>query len=224
MCYKQDATYTLVRNPEGQNYIIAKALLDNKDLRPLFTNSEATAEISGSDLSGLSYEHPVSRGQSCPALPAPHVTLDAGTGLVHTAPAHGQDDHAVGVEHRLELGCPVGEDGRYTEEAGKGLAGLKVLGEGAEVVLEQLRSRGDVLSETDFVHSYPYDWRTKQPVILRASKQWFIDVGSLKDKALEALKDVTIRPETARSGFLGVLERRPYWYFFIFFFVQSMDL
>ncbi len=220
VCYNQNATYCLVE-AGGDIYVVAKERLLRKetDLEEIFTASGILGEIQGSDLSGMEYEHPLSdliggedkNGQACPTLPAGHVTLDVGTGLVYTAPAHGPEDYLIGLEAGLRLDCPVDEDGRFTHDAGEQLAGREALGEGSQRVLDFLRRGAHILKESDFEHSYPYDWRTKQPVILRASQQWFIDVRSLREAALEALRNVQIRPESARAGLIAVLDKRPYW-------------
>ena len=111
------------------------------------------------------------------------MTLDAGTGLVHTAPAHGQDDYLLGLTNDLDLSCPVTELGKYdssVEILSKQLKGLEVLGDGNEKMLELLHEKNHIKKQSKFQHSYPYDWRTKKPVILRGSKQWFMDTGSLQ--------------------------------------------
>ena len=116
-----------------------------------------------------------------------HVTLDAGTGLVHTAPAHGQDDYLLGLTNNLDLSCPVTELGKYdssVEILSKQLKGLEVLGDGNEKMLELLHEKNHIKKQSKFQHSYPYDWRTKKPVILRGSKQWFMDTGSLQVRYL----------------------------------------
>ena len=111
------------------------------------------------------------------------MTLDAGTGLVHTAPAHGQDDYLLGLTNNLDLSCPVTELGKYdssVEILSKQLKGLEVLGDGNDKMLELLHEKNHIKKQSKFQHSYPYDWRTKKPVILRGSKQWFMDTGSLQ--------------------------------------------
>ena len=139
------------------------------------------------------------------------MTTDSGTGLVHTAPAHGQDDYLVGIGHELDLSCCVDDQGCLDETVSPPeLRGLSVLD--PETSRTVLRVLGDsVLKSSLISHSYPYDWRTKEPVILKASKQWFIDTKSLQKDALEAVKSIRIHPRTATNGFKGVLERRPYW-------------
>ncbi len=213
ICYNKEADYSVVER-DGDAYIVATKLLHDSELSEIFNDSANTTlgQIKGSDLNGTSYQHPLDRkNDSMPVLHADHVTLSMGTGLVHTAPAHGQDDYLVGLREDLDLSCCVDCDGKYTLDAGDELSGLEVLDEGSAKVLDMLKIRGHLLKCGEMKHSYPYDWRTKKPVILRASKQWFIDVGKLKEKALEELDRVSITPQSAKPGFLSILHNRPYW-------------
>ena len=200
VCYNPRQEYAVARAWDGNNYLLMEKCLDSSEVKEfLGADFEIVKRVKGSELEGMSYRHPLYSDRTCPLLPGSHVTSDAGTGLVHTAPAHGPDDHRIGLENGLDLSCPVDENGRFGPEAGLDLGGLEVLGEGSRRVIEVLGPA--VLRKGSFVHSYPCDWRTKKPVILRASMQWFISVESLKDGALEALKEVPIRPESSKSGF-----------------------
>eukprot|EP00064_Thunnus_orientalis_P004148 superscaffoldBa00000369_g4159 len=111
----------------------------------------------------------------------------------------------------LESECMVDEDGKFTELAGPELQNLSVMREGTEKVICMLKECGALVKEEQCVHSYPYDWRTKQPVVIRPSKQWFINTASLKDKAKDALQKVRVLPESARGSLLAMLDRRTYW-------------
>uniref|UniRef100_A0A8C5FHT3 isoleucine--tRNA ligase n=1 Tax=Gadus morhua TaxID=8049 RepID=A0A8C5FHT3_GADMO len=155
--------------------------------------------------------HPTIPGKEVPLLPANHVTMGKGTGLVHTAPAHGMEDFSVASHFKLSVECIVDEEGRFTELAGPELANLHAMDEGTEKVICMLKESGALVREEPCVHSYPYDWRTKKPVIIRPSKQWFINTASLKDKAKEVLQKVRVMPESARGGLLSMLDRRTYW-------------
>ena len=154
----------------------------------------------GSSLAGRSCAHPLS-SRPVPVLFGNHVSDDAGTGLVHTAPGHGPEDFAVGVAHDLSAACPVDEAGRFTastEEAAP-FAGLEVLDEGNRAVLEALRQRGNLLASSAYEHRYPYDWRSKTPIIFRTTPQWFVELDGLRESALAALEGVTMHPEHGRS-------------------------
>ena len=169
--------YSLLR-AGAEYFLVASDLLTSPGVRASLGETEVVKTLTGTSLAGCQYWRPLYQDQQCPLLPASHVTNTAGTGLVHTAPAHGQDDFRVGIQYGLSGDCVVGEDGRYLPEAGLGLQGLEVMGEGGAKVVELLGS--DVLFSETITHSYPYDWRTKKPVLLRASKQWFINTDNLK--------------------------------------------
>ncbi|KAJ0008755.1 hypothetical protein NQD34_016170 [Periophthalmus magnuspinnatus] len=166
---------------------------------------------SGSQLEGGVCEHPTISAKEVPLLPANHVTMAKGTGLVHTAPAHGMEDYSVASQFNLSVECIVDEDGKFTELAGPELQSLSVMSEGTNKVISMLKEGGSLVKEEQCIHSYPYDWRTKQPVVIRPSKQWFINTATLKDKAKDVLQKVRILPESARGSMMAMLDRRTYW-------------
>ncbi|KAJ2483095.1 isoleucine-tRNA ligase [Coemansia sp. RSA 2131] len=166
--------------------------------------------LSGKQLEGLSYSSAVS-GKQCPILLANYVTSDSGTGLVHSAPGHGQEDYELGLANGIEIYAPVDDNGRFTSAAGAALAGMEVLGEGTRAVVAMLRDAGVLLHAQEFTHSYPYDWRTKKPIIQRATPQWFANVGSLKASASESLRDVKIFPEFGRRRLESFVASRSEW-------------
>nr|XP_024214444.1 isoleucine--tRNA ligase, mitochondrial isoform X2 [Halyomorpha halys] len=206
IAYNPSFEYALVK-VDGNLYIVGLKLVDHlqsKLKKPL----EITFTFSGNLLKSATYEHPISNDIKN-VLPATYVTDDLGTGLVHTAPSHGPDDFVLGLQHQIPIVSYVNEQGKYTQEAGKDLENLHVLGDGTKKVLTMLNDK--VLLKEKLVHSYPYDWRTKKPVIIRASKQWFIDTNSVKDRAIELLNTIKVIPEKNIASFLAQLERRPYW-------------
>lgn len=168
------------------------------------------------ELTSIMYRAPLGK-QECPCLPAKHVTMAKGTGLVHTAPAHGHDDFLVALQYKLPVECWVDEEGKYMDGAGPGLAGLPVLDEGNNTVLQLLKSTEGpggpslLLEEECYTHSYPYDWRTQKPVIIRATKQWFLNTERVKEAALAALEEVEILPQRLEAGMVRQLQSRPYW-------------
>jgi len=208
VCYNDKEEYALLEQ-DGDFYLVASKLVAAPEIQKALPQASIKARLMGEELAGCAYVHPLSPEEDKPFLGAEHVTASSGTGLVHTAPAHGQDDFRIGLVHGLGSQCVVDENGRYAMELDHGLAGLSIMDAGTERILELLQP--DILLQQDFVHSYPYDWRTKQPVFLRASKQWFLDTNRLKDKALEAVKQVQIQPASAVNGFRAVIQRRPYW-------------
>mmetsp|Transcript_18938 Transcript_18938/g.57217 ORF Transcript_18938/g.57217 Transcript_18938/m.57217 type:complete len:748 (+) Transcript_18938:3-2246(+) len=168
--------------------------------------------MAGADLVGGWCHHPLS-GRRVPILLGEHVSDDAGTGLVHTAPAHGVDDFHVGVAHGLSLTCAVDEAGCYTDaiDEASAYAGAPVLGEGGRAVLHELERRGALLASNEYRHRYPYDWRAHSPVVFRATPQWFASVDALRAPALCALAHVDMVPAAGRSRLEAFVKGRAEW-------------
>lgn len=171
----------------------------------------------------LTYHHPLLDGKTCPIVLADYVTLEDGTGLVHTAPGHGLEDYHTGLKYGLEIYCPVLEDGTFDETAPDWLMG-KTVWQANSLVIEFLGKTGTLLYNEKIVHSYPHDWRSKTPTIFRATEQWFIGVDrpmkrgtNLREMALEACKKsaeqggIDFIPPWGRSRLIGMLESRPDW-------------
>jgi isoleucyl-tRNA synthetase len=140
-----------------------------------------------------------------------HITLEAGTGCVHTAPGHGQDDYQVGLRYGLEIYNPVDDYGRFRQDV-ELFGGMKI-DDGNGAVNDKLREVGALLKETKVSHSYPHCWRCKKPIIFRATEQWFIsmDANDLRKKALEHINDVEWIPRWGRERIHGMIEKRPDW-------------
>ena len=165
---------------------------------------------SGAALEGLQLEHPW-LAKHVPVILGDHVTLEAGTGAVHTAPAHGQEDFAIGSNYGLPVVNPVGPDGRFAPET-ELVAGLKV--DAAEpVIIAKLEERGRLVHQGPYPHSYPHCWRHKTPVIFRATSQWFISMDShgLRAGTLRDIKQVKWTPAWGESRITGMIENRPDW-------------
>ena len=164
----------------------------------------------GAALEGLKLEHPWLAKQ-VPVILGDHVTLEAGTGAVHTAPAHGQEDFTVGKLYGLPVVNPVGPDGRFAPDT-ELVAGLKVDAAGP-VIVAKLLERGRLLHREPHPHSYPHCWRHKTPLIFRATSQWFISMDSrgLRAGALRDIKQVKWTPEWGESRITGMIENRPDW-------------
>ncbi|XP_024942364.1 isoleucine--tRNA ligase, mitochondrial isoform X2 [Cephus cinctus] len=210
LAYHSDINYCIAEDAQGNLNIVAEDRLNSliEKIGPL----KKVASMTGNELAGAMYLHPIS-GNPLPFLHGSHVTTTLGTGLVHTAPAHGSEDFLVALENNIPVISLVDESGRYTSEAGGEFAGLFVLTEGSETVLKHISD--NVLHTEIIEHSYPYDWRTKKPIIMRASQQWFIDTAAIKQDALNSLTGVKIYPEvssqSSRTALLGQVEKRPYW-------------
>ncbi|CAI7808044.1 unnamed protein product, partial [Closterium sp. NIES-54] len=170
------------------------------------------ATFPGSHLEGSTYQHPLD-GRICPVVVGgEYITTESGTGLVHTAPGHGQEDYATGLKYGLELISPVDDEGRFTAEAKGGeFEGLSVLGEGNAAVMAALNGNGALLLEEAYEHKYPYDWRSKQPTIFRATDQWFASVNGFKEEALEAIRGVQWFPPQGEKRITAMVEGRSDW-------------
>ncbi|KAB0405831.1 hypothetical protein E2I00_008483, partial [Balaenoptera physalus] len=184
------------------------------DSRAIFVHgrlSSCGTLLGGVDLEDGTCAHPFISERVSPLLPASHVTMTKGTGLVHTAPAHGMEDYSVASQHNLPMDCLVNEDGVFTDAAGPELQNKAVLEEGTDAVIKMLQAAKNLLKEEKLVHSYPYDWRTKKPVVIRASKQWFVNITDIKTTAKELLKKVKFIPGSALNAMVEMMDRRPYW-------------
>jgi len=190
--------------------ILARELLD--DCMRTFNISDYTvvAEIEAQSLENKRCRHPLYDRDSLIVL-GDHVTLEAGTGCVHTAPGHGREDYEVGLEYGLEVYSPVDDHGRFMDDV-EYFNGQFVF-EANSNINKKLNETGVLLSEGTFVHSYPHCWRCKQPVIFRATPQWFISMkkNQLRQKSLEAIDSVEWIPAWGRDRIYGMIENRPDW-------------
>jgi len=185
---------------------------------------EPHGTLRGEDLVGAAYRHPfLEDGRQRRVVAAEYVTLEDGTGLVHTAPGHGVEDYQTGLREGLEIYCPVRGDGTFDGTAPDWLRGKSVW-EANGLVVDRLKADGRLWHANKFRHSYPHDWRSKTPVIFRATEQWFVavderfdvdaddDSGSLRDRALAAAaNDIAFHPAWGRNRLRGMLESRPDW-------------
>ncbi len=209
--------YVLARL-DGQESIVARELLEKVVEACEIEEVEVLAECTGADLVGLEYRHPFIE-RTGRIVEADYVTLEDGTGLVHTAPGHGQEDYRTGQREGLETYCPVQADGTYDDTVPDWLVG-RTIWEGNELVVARLRDSGHLAFFKMFTHSYPHDWRSKTPVIFRSTEQWFVAVDrptkrdgrSLRDLAMESTREgVNFIPEWGRNRMRGMLESRPDW-------------
>lgn len=161
---------------------------------------ETVHECLGAELVGSTYRHILTNAES-PIIAGAHVTSESGTGLVHTAPDHGMEDYEVCQALGIKPFGPVDDQGRYTKEVGEKLAGLDAFTTGTAAVIDALKESNAILKEEQYAHKYPYDWRTKKPVMLRATAQWFANVEDLQKTAVEALKSVRMVPEVCKFSY-----------------------
>ena len=168
--------------------------------------------IKGSDLTKLTYVHPFGKRASCPLVNAEYVTKEDGTGLVHIAPGHGQEDYQVGLKNKLPILMPVNGKGVFTDE-GAPFAGHFIF-KANPLIIDDLQARGLLLHHQPIRHSYPHCWRCKNPVITRATEQWFmkIDHNNLRQQLRDAIeRDVEFVPPAGRERILGMVNTRPDW-------------
>ncbi|PZV12125.1 MAG: isoleucine--tRNA ligase [Leptolyngbya sp.] len=189
--------------------LVAQELIDRLS-ETLGTTLTPKASAMGKTLEHLTYRHPLFDRQSEVLIGGDYVTTESGTGLVHTAPGHGQEDYQVGLRYGLPILSPVDDDGNFTEAAGV-FAGLNVLGDGNSAVIEALREAGSLLKEEPYLHKYPYDWRTKKPTIFRATEQWFASVEGFRDQALTAIAEVQWIPAQGENRITPMVAERSDW-------------
>ncbi|MDX2229431.1 MAG: isoleucine--tRNA ligase [Leptolyngbyaceae cyanobacterium bins.349] len=197
------------RRGQMRYLIVAKDLVDRL-AETLGTTLTVQASVMGRLLEHVKYRHPLYDRESEVLIGGDYVTTDSGTGLVHTAPGHGQEDYQVGMRYGLPILAPVDDDGNFTSEAGP-FAGLNVLGEGNQAVITALQAAGALLKEEPYQHKYPYDWRTKKPTIFRATEQWFASVEGFRDDALKAIADVRWIPAQGENRITPMVAERSDW-------------
>ena len=200
--------YGLYKTEKG-NIVVAKELAETV-FNTLGISYELLKEFKGTELEKTHYKHPFLDREGLVML-GDYVTVDAGTGAVHTAPGHGADDYNYSRKYELGVLSPVDDRGHMTKEAGKyeGMFYAKA----SNVIVRDLTESGHLLHHSKFVHSYPHDWRSKKPVIFRATEQWFISVdeSDIRENAIKALDDVEFVPSWGKNRIGSMLETRPDW-------------
>jgi len=205
--------YAVVQCDTGhgpERLLLAEALLKDSMLRFGADRYRVVAYCRGSDLEGLELGHPF-YARAVPVILGDHVTTEAGTGAVHTAPGHGQDDYVIGSRYGLVVDNPVGGDGRFLPDT-ELFGGQHVFAANASVI-EVLKGRGALVHEEMLRHSYPHCWRHKTPIIFRATPQWFIsmDRNGLRTAALAGIRQVQWVPDWGRARIEGMVANRPDW-------------
>ncbi|GAL32801.1 isoleucyl-tRNA synthetase [Vibrio maritimus] len=212
VCLRDDLEYVLIQT-EGDNperIIVASELAKDVMDRAGIEHFHNLGFAKGADLELSQFNHPF-YDFTVPAILGDHVTTESGTGVVHTAPGHGQEDFAVGQKYDLEVANPVGSNGVYLPDT-ELFAGQHVF-KANDAVVEVLKEKGALLHHHAYEHSYPHCWRHKTPIIFRATPQWFVsmDQAGLRAKALESIKGVEWMPEWGQSRIEGMIEGRPEW-------------
>jgi isoleucyl-tRNA synthetase len=206
---KPDFDYDVIEH-EGQNFILAHDLVLTVTKTFGWTGFKVVKTFKGAAFEHLKYRHAFLPREGLFVL-GDYVTVDAGTGLVHTAPGHGVDDFNTGRRYNLDIYTPVDHRGVYTDDVPL-WAGMHVF-KANPLIVEHLRERGVLLHSETIVHSYPHCWRCKNPVIFRATEQWFIsmDETGLRTRALEEIRKVKWFPQWGQERIAGMVENRPDW-------------
>ncbi|WP_194761596.1 isoleucine--tRNA ligase [Pantoea ananatis] len=204
-------TYQLVQIA-GRSLILAKDLVESVMKRAGVSDWTVLGECQGAALELQLFQHPLLEQIQSKVVLGEHVTLDAGTGAVHTAPGHGPDDYVIGQKYGLETANPVGPDGAYLPGTYPGLDGVNVF-KANDMIVELLKEKGALLHVEKLLHSYPHCWRHKTPIIFRATPQWFIsmDQKGLRAQSLQEIKGVQWIPDWGQARIESMVANRPDW-------------
>ena len=203
-----DESYAVVKAPNGEMYIMAEALIEKVMGIGGFDSYEVVEIHPGCFYENMLASHPFLPKTSRLVL-ADYVTMDSGTGCVHTAPGFGADDYETCKRYGMEMVVPVDEQGRHTDYAGK-YAGM-LTDESNSIILEDMKKDGTLFASEEIVHSYPHCWRCKNPIIFRATPQWFCSVDSFKDEAIAACNDVRWVPAWGKDRMRSMILERTDW-------------
>ena len=201
-------SYVLVKADNGEQYILAEALTEKVMKAGGIEHYEIAGRFAGSDFEYMKARHPFLDKDSLLCC-AEYVTMDSGTGCVHTAPGFGADDYETCKRYKVELVVPVDDQGRHTDYAGK-YAGMTT-DESNPAILADMRESGMLFASEDIVHSYPHCWRCKNPIIFRATPQWFCSVDAFKDQAVAACDNVRWVPAWGKDRMISMIRERADW-------------
>ena len=200
--------YIAAKVSSGEIYILATALAEKTLAAAGIDGYETLASFTGSELEYMKARHPFLDRDSV-LLCADYVTMESGTGCVHTAPGFGADDYMTCKRYKMDMIVPVDDRGYQTEDAGP-YAGM-YYEESGERIIADMRESGALLASEQITHSYPHCWRCKHPIIFRATPQWFCSVEAFKDEAVRACDDVTWTPAWGRERMIGMIRERADW-------------
>ncbi|MBD2025148.1 isoleucine--tRNA ligase [Leptolyngbya sp. FACHB-711] len=208
-----DLKYSIVEAADDKlpvKYLIVATELVERLSKLFETELTVKATLSGRALEFSSYQHPLFDRTSPIVVGGDYITTESGTGLVHTAPGHGMDDFIVGQRYGLPVLSPVDDVGNFTAEAGQ-FQGLNVLKDANEAIIQALSDAHALLKEETYAHRYPYDWRTKKPVIYRATEQWFASVDGFREEAMRSIAEVKWIPEQGENRITAMVSERSDW-------------
>ncbi|MDD6265448.1 MAG: isoleucine--tRNA ligase [Clostridia bacterium] len=200
--------YVLVKAENGENYVVAEALLEKTMKQGGIESWEVLKEFKGGDFEFMKTRHPFLDRESV-LVCAEYVTMDSGTGCVHTAPGFGADDYVTCKRYNIDIIVPVDDKGYQTKEAGK-YEGL-YYEKSNEVILADMKESGALFAAEEIVHQYPHCWRCKNPIIFRATPQWFCCVDAFKDAAAKAAQEVNWMPSWGKDRMVSMIRERADW-------------
>ncbi|MGA3878846.1 isoleucine--tRNA ligase [Bacillus pumilus] len=207
ICVHPNLEYSILQ-VGAERYVVASELVEQVAKTLGFEEYEVVKTLKGKELDNVVAEHPI-YGRDSLVMLGDHVTTDAGTGCVHTAPGHGEDDFNVSMKYGLDVLCPVDEKGVMTDEA-PGFEGL-FYEDANKAITEQLEAKG-ALKKLDFItHSYPHDWRTKKPTIYRATAQWFASIKDFREALLDNIKETKWVPAWGETRLFNMVRDRGDW-------------
>ena len=213
ICVNPKLEYGLYESKD--KFFILSTELADKNFEKYLIDAKKISVCKGSQLEGILFKHPF-KGNKVPIICGSHVSIEAGTGLVHTAPAHGLDDYIVGLKYKLPVENPVDELGVFKEDTPL-FAGLTVW-DAAKSIIEVLQKNNSLMYQEKYKHSYPHCWRHKAPIIFRATQQWFIGMDSknknnmsLRDLANKSASGIKFYPEWGKSRLEAMMKNRPDW-------------
>jgi len=200
--------YSFIKVDDKETYLVSTELIDELSNLLGWEKVETLKDVKGRDLENMTYKHPL-YDRISPVVLGHHVSTDGGTGLVHTAPGHGEDDFMIGQKYGLDILCPVDGKGYMTSEAGQYEG--QFIEDCNKSVVKDLDEMGYLLKMVWITHSYPHDWRTKKPVIFRATAQWFASIESLKDDMIKEVKEINWYPIWGEVRMENMIKDRHAW-------------
>lgn len=201
--------YRIMQNADG-SYLIAAEKLADAFIKACSLNVTTAGTIAGEKLVGIKYEHPLNKKLN-PVIHTDFVTMDTGVGIVHIAPGHGEEDFHAGLKWGIEVFCPVDEKGIFTKDAGE-FAGQHIF-KANPLIVERLNELGALIAKQEITHSYPHCWRCKNPIIFRATEQWFlsVDKDGLRDRLVKEIENTKWYPASGEKRIKSMVQLRPDW-------------
>lgn len=209
LAVNEEFTYSIIKTNK-QQYIIAQSLIDDFTKKNNIIDFTIVKTIAGQELITMTALHPLYQ-RTTPIVHGSHVTISDGTGIVHTAPAFGEEDFDLALKHNIKILCPINDQGQFTAEINDEQLVNKFYDDTNKIIIERLKNNGTLLGMKWFKHQYPHDWRTKKPVIYRATLQWFIAIEKIKPLLTKNINHVNFIPDWAKKRMLLMTNNRYDW-------------